>query len=148
MRVYVASSWSNQEHPLFVKYLRDDGHQVYDYRNRAKNDSGFHWSEIDPDWELWTAEEYFSALDHWKAENGFFVDMQALKECDAVVAIQPIGVSASLELGWACGAGKITISVGKPKSPELMLKMCQFVVDRFERAARILRHNRPYDVSH
>jgi hypothetical protein len=50
--------------------------------------------------------------------------MDALKRCDAVVAVQPFGRSASLELGWAAGAGKFTVLLLSDGEPELMVKMC------------------------
>ena len=58
---------------------------------------------------------------------GFQKDMDALRRCDAVVAVQPFGRSASLELGWACGAGKFTILLLADGEPELMVKMCDHV---------------------
>jgi nucleoside 2-deoxyribosyltransferase len=56
-------------------------------------------------------------------EQGFQYDMSALRECDAVVMVQPCGRSAALELGWACGSGKATIVLLAEGEPELMLKM-------------------------
>jgi nucleoside 2-deoxyribosyltransferase len=127
MKVYVASSWRNQEQPSVVEALRQAGHEVYDFRNPAPGNKGFHWSEIDPDWQKWTSEQYRKALDHPVAEDGFALDMQALVDCDAVVAVQPFGRSASLELGWACGAGKFTVLLLATGEPELMVKMVDCV---------------------
>lgn len=40
---------------------------------------------------------------------------------DACVAVQPYGRSASLELGWAIGAGKISVVLlAEGQEPELM----------------------------
>jgi hypothetical protein len=58
-----------------------------------------------------------------RIERGFDYDMTALRNCDALVMVQPCGRSAALELGWACGAGKPTIVLLADGEPELMLRM-------------------------
>jgi nucleoside 2-deoxyribosyltransferase len=63
-------------------------------------------------------------LGHSIAEEGFRLDMNALRWCDTCVMIQPCGRSAALELGWAVGAGKLTVALlADGQEPELMLKM-------------------------
>src|SRR5574340_600650 len=98
-RIYVASSWRNPYQPDVVRALRDDGHDVYDFRDS----DGFHWSEVDPDWQEWKDEvpRYLVGLQHRCAERGFNRDMAALRNCDICVYVMPCGVSASLEAGWA-----------------------------------------------
>ncbi len=127
MKVYVASSWRNLYQPGIVALLRDAGHEVYDFRNPREGDTGFHWSEIDPNWEIWPPEVYRDCLNDPLAEAGFKSDMDALLWCDAVVAVQPFGRSAFLELGWAVGAGKLTILKLDTGEPELMMKMCDHI---------------------
>ena len=127
LNVYVASSWRNERQPEVVRELRYRGYGVYDFRNPRPDDNGFHWSEIDPGWHYWTPEAYRKALSHPLAEAGFASDMQALQACDVVLAVQPFGRSASLELGWACGSGKLTILLLDDGEPELMVKMCDHV---------------------
>ena len=141
MNIYVASSWRNTQQPGVVQCLRVAGHAVYDFRHPREGDNGFHWSEIDPNWQQWTPHRYREALSHPIAERGFQSDMQALHRCDAVVAVQPFGRSASLELGWAAGTGKLTILRLSEGEPELMVKMCtrictemSEVVDHLQRA--------------
>ena len=63
MKVYVASSWRRTErHDEIVTALRAAGHEVYDYRKPhfgpGERGVGFHWSEVDPGWEAWTADQY------------------------------------------------------------------------------------------
>ena len=53
-KIYVASSWRNERQPILVEILRANGHEVYDFRNPKEGDNGFHWSEIDEDWQQWT----------------------------------------------------------------------------------------------
>lgn len=45
-KIYVASSWRNDFQPTVVKYLREAGYDVYDFKN-PPNRSGFAWSSID-----------------------------------------------------------------------------------------------------
>ena len=138
MRIYVASSWRNEHQPEVVLALRNMGHEVYDFRNPREGDSGFHWSEIDPAWESWTPKRYRECLSHPTAEAGFASDMDALRWCEAVVAVQPFGRSASLELGWAAGAGKRTVLLLAAGEPELMVKMCGYVCVEIEEVLEVL----------
>lgn len=32
-KIYVASSWHNQDQPQIVRFLRNLGHEVYDFRH-------------------------------------------------------------------------------------------------------------------
>jgi hypothetical protein len=127
MKIYVATSWRNEDQPNVVQSLLSTGHEVYDFRRPKPGDSGFQWSDIDLKWQQWTPRAYRHALDHPAAEQGFGLDMDALRWCDTVVAIQPFGRSASLELGWACGAGKRTVLLLADGEPELMVKMCDYI---------------------
>ncbi len=119
-KVYVASSWRNAQQPSVVARLRDEGHEVYDFRNPAEGDHGFHWSSIDPEWQEWSPATYVQALHHPLAQAGFKTDMDALRWADAVVLVMPCGRSAHLELGWAVGAGKQTMVLLSDGEPELM----------------------------
>lgn len=127
MKIYVASSWRNEKQPEVVSVLRDSGHDVYDFRNPRQGNNGFHWSQIDPNWRSWTPGEYLLGLQHPLSVEGFSLDMNALSSCECVVAVQPFGRSASLELGWACGAGRYTILLLDSGEPELMVKMCSAI---------------------
>ena len=129
MKIYVASSWRNRYQPVVVKLLRGRGHSVYDF----KDTDGFHWSEVDPKWQTWTPEEYLIGLNHLCAYRGFNRDMTALRECEACIYVMPCGVSASLEAGWACGAGKrLFVYVPELKEPDLMVKMAELCTDNFQ----------------
>ncbi len=127
MNIYVASSWRNEIQPHVVSALKRQGYEVYDFRNPKPGNHGFHWSDLDPDWERWTPEKYRSCLGDQVALDGFRLDMDALRWCDAVIAVQPFGVNASLELGWAAGVGKRTILMLAKGEPELMVKMCDYI---------------------
>jgi nucleoside 2-deoxyribosyltransferase len=135
MRVYVASSWRNNYQPLVVQSLRKDGHDVYDF----KDSEGFHWSEVDPEWQKWTPQSYIKGLSHTCAERGFNRDMKALRECDACVYVMPCGPSASMEMGWAVGAGKPTaVYIPELREPDLMVKMAGLITDDLQKIRDLL----------
>jgi hypothetical protein len=123
VKVFVSSSWRNEQQQPVVLSLRDAGHDVYDFRAPAEGASGFSWAEIDADWLTWSAERFRLSMSDSRIERGFDYDMTALRNCDALVMVQPCGRSAALELGWACGAGKPTIVLLADGEPELMLRM-------------------------
>jgi len=126
-KIYVASSWRNEIQPEVVQALRNAGHEVYDFRNPKEGDNGFHWSEIDPDWQGWTPEKYRDCLNHPVAESDFKSDFDAMEWADVFVGVQPFGRSASLEMGWAAGNGKTTILLLENGEPELMVKMLDHI---------------------
>lgn len=105
--IYVASSWRNEFQSSVVVLLWRAGHSVYDFKNPPQV-TGFSWEEVDPCWRHWSVSDYVSGLRHQRAREGFASDMNALREADACVLVQPCGTSAHLELGWAVGAGKKT----------------------------------------
>ncbi len=123
-KMYVASSWRNQYQPRIVNLLREEGHEIYDFRNPKKNDNGFHWSEIDPNWQEWSPSEYRKALWNPIAEDAFKSDMDALKWADAIVLLLPSGRSAHSEAAWGCGQGTpVVVHIPERCESELMYKM-------------------------
>ena len=123
MKIYVASSWRNQDQPHIVSTLREHGHEVYDFRHPKERDNGFQWSEIDSEWKAWTKYSYRMALQHEAAVRGYNLDLEAMQWADTFVGVQPFGRSASMEMGWATGQGKQTILLLANGEPELMVKM-------------------------
>ena len=124
MKIYVASSWRTPRHDEVVKALRDAGHSVYNYREPP----AFSWEKVDPGWTSWNIKQYLDALNSKEASSGFWKDFDAMNAASVFVGVEPFGVSASLELGWAAGRGKTTILLANDKEvkPELMLKMITF----------------------
>lgn len=130
MKIYIASSWRNDFQPLVCAELREDGHEVYDFRHPVPGNDGFQWRAIDPDgdWQRWSIPEYLRALNHPIADLGFSLDMTALRAADLCVMVMPCGMSASLETGYAIGAGKPTaVYVPGIREPDLMVKMADLV---------------------
>lgn len=127
MRIYVASSWRNPTQPLVVGHLVNAGHDVYDFRNPAPGNGGFGWRQLGlGNVNEWSPETLRLALQHSTAQQGFGLDMGALRACDACVLVLPCGRSAHLELGWAVGAGKraFVLTAETLDEPELMYLMC------------------------
>lgn len=128
MRVYVASSWRNEDQPAVVSTLRAASHEVYDFRNPEPGDHGFDWAEIDPDWQNWTSAEFLKGLDHPAAQRGFKLDRCAMQWAEVFLLLLPCGRSAHLELGWAVGARKITVVLLNDEcEPELMYKLVDHI---------------------
>lgn len=124
LSIYVASSFRNARQSEVVRRLREDGHKVYDFREAT----GFHWRDIDPNWESWTPAQMRDALEHELAKAAFNSDQDALDWCDAVVYVLPCGKSASLELGYAVGAGKLTaVLLDDSGDPETMFKLAHVI---------------------
>jgi hypothetical protein len=128
-RIYVASSWRCPEQPVVVETFRQFGHEVYDFRNPRPGDTGFAWSDIDPDWLAWHPRPFRDALDHPVAVDGFGSDFDAMEWADTFVLVLPCGRSAHLEAGWAIGAGKPTaILLHEDKfEPELMYRLASLI---------------------
>jgi len=123
-KIYAASSWRNDYQPFVVGALREEGHEVYDFRNPTAEDRGFHWSEIDPLWLSWTPLAFVKALLHPVADRGYAKDWGAMQWADTGVLILPCGRSAHLEAGYFVGAGKpLFIYAPELPEPELMYKM-------------------------
>lgn len=132
-KVYVASSWRNQFYPEVVKRLRDEGHQVYDFRNPPHGGKGFRWTDIDENAPNWRFEEYVKGLFHPKAELQFAADLDALEWADTCVLVLPCGRSAHTEAGWMAGAGKRVIAyIPEMVEPELMYKLFDLVVGNLD----------------
>lgn len=140
-RIYLATSWRNELQPRVLQALRDDGHLVYDFRNPADEGpeagnprvTGFSWSNIDPDWELWTPAQQIKAYQHHLAQRGLQLDYDAMRWADAFVMLQPAGRSAALELGWAIGARKLTAVLLAPgQEPELMIRLADHLTGDLE----------------
>ncbi len=125
LNIYVASSFRNTRQPEVVRRLREDGHEVYDFHEAP----GFHWRDLDPNWERWTAKEMRFILNNDdRVSSAFESDQRALDWCDAVVYVLPCGKSASLELGYVVGAGKLAaVLLDDSGEPETMFKLAHVI---------------------
>ena len=123
MKIYVASSWRNQRQPVVVEKLKAEGFDVYDFRHPETGENGFHWYEIDKNWQTWTPYEFIRKLKHPLAEIGYNKGIIALNNADVVVLVSPCGRSAHLELGYAVGRLKKTAILLCNGEPEIMYRM-------------------------
>jgi len=142
MKIYVASSWRNETHPMVVERLRQEGHEVYDFKHPKEDDNGFHWSEIDHDYKYWNVPEFIDALSHPLAGEGYKNDIEAMEWADAIVLVLSSGRSAHLELGWGAGKGLLTIIYlpeGIQYEPELMYKMADYLTPDLDEVVDIVR---------
>ena len=143
MRIYVASSWRNEERQqAAVRALRLHGHEVYDFRNPAEGDHGFSWRQCATPEQLKDPARFRDeVLTHWVARAGFLKDMNALTAADATVLVLPCGRSAHLELGYAIGAKQKTlVLLDDPISePELMYLACSHMCVTLNEVIEALR---------
>ena len=138
-QIYVASSWRNAYQPEVVRYLREQGHEVFDFRNPPDGKGGFFWKDVDPNWEAWTTDDYIRHLgDEW-SEYGFVRDRDAMLACDVCVLVLPCGRSAHTEAGWMSGAGKKVIAyMPEKQEPELMYKLFDAIVTTLDDVQRAI----------
>lgn len=129
-RIYLASSWRNEDQPRILELLRTAGHEVYDFRNPFDGGPtsdvrrGFSWSEIDENWRSWTPAQYRDAMAHPAAVRGFAADFNAMQWADTCVVLLPSGPSAALEAGWCAGSGRdVIVHVAGLREPDLMYKI-------------------------
>ena len=142
--IYLASSWKNEYYASVLQSLRTAGHSVYDFR--TARGSGFSWESIDKNWLNWTNDTklYLDALDHSNSIDGFNIDFKALKQCEICIFLMPCGVSASLEAGWAKGAGKklvVYIPELREANIDLMVKMADLITDDLQKVLDFCRLN-------
>jgi nucleoside 2-deoxyribosyltransferase len=105
--IYLATSWRNEHYDRVLKLLRDNGHEVFDYREK-----GFLFSQLVPEGthvESLPAREQQALLNHPTAEKAFEIDFKALRECEVCVMLYPCGNDAHVELGFAKAYGNHTI---------------------------------------
>ncbi len=138
-RIYVASSWRNKFYPDVVKRLREEGHEVYDFRNPPHGGHGFRWTEIDAKALEWSFNQYSEGLHHPLAERQFAADLEAMEWADTCVLVLPCGRSAHTEAGWFAGAGKRVIAyIPEMVEPELMYKLFASVTDNLDGLAVLI----------
>ena len=127
LKVYIASSWRNEEHQQLVALMRAHGFDVYDFRNA---ETATTWAKMGLP-HLWSTSDFLQCLKHPEAERAFQSDDKALRDCDICILALPCGRSAHLEAGLAMGAGKFTLIYLGDKwdgEPELTYKMADGIV--------------------
>jgi nucleoside 2-deoxyribosyltransferase len=151
-RIYLASSWRNQNQPEILASLRAAGHEVYDFRNPAPGKNGFSWRDCGAQASLdhaKTIPSYLEAIRSDRAAEGFGFDKAALDWCDTCVLLLPCGRSAHLELGYATGQGKDTyVLLHEDKfEPELMYLLNTEICTDVQEVIDLMAERQPYDIA-
>ena len=112
-KVYVASSWSNEHQPRIVAFLRERGHEVYDFRNPERK-TDFRWSQISGNWEKMETDEYLDALEHPLVEAGFRSDFDGHAAGRYLCACAPLRSFSTFRGRMDEGDRKESDSVSEP----------------------------------
>jgi hypothetical protein len=122
MKFFIASPWRNKD---AVKSLTDAltlrGHAAYSFIESGANtatgrsviEEFKNFGESIADWE-----------DDPLIANIFASEMQALRESDTVILLEPAGRSSLTEAGIAYGIGKRVVLVGLVEHPEVVYRIC------------------------
>jgi len=107
VKIYIASSWKNQEAVLFLaSKLENEGFEVDAFCRATDTRYAFHWSElVDNEDDL----KYYDAIEMLadpRTQRAFKEDRKWLDWSDTVIMLMPCGRSSHLEGGYAKGQGK------------------------------------------
>jgi len=131
MKFFIASPWRNKE---VVKELESAlvlrGHVA--------------WSFLDNGANLATGKgvmeefkQFGLSMTNWEndplIENIFKAEIQALKDCETLILLEPSGHSSLAEAGIAYGMGKRVVLVGLAEHPEVIHLICENKYHRFKR---------------
>lgn len=110
MRVYIASSWQNEEAVLsLAAFLRKCGHEVYCFAERSQRQHIFMWPDVvDPE-----RDDGISALLSEDSKKAFAVDLNGLHWANCCVLLLPSGRDSHLEAGYVKGRGGLLYIVGQ-----------------------------------
>ena len=129
MKIYIASSWKNQHAvEMLTSILRDSGHKVHSFIERAISDEGR--SNIKFDFEEW--------INSKDGEDKFNYDLQGATQSDMVIYIGPSGTDAWAEIGAAYASGLPILGLWAKGEPSgLMRRMVVWFKDYKELLAAI-----------
>ena len=119
MKIYLASSWKNQQQVLaLADIFESNGFEVDTFRRKTDKRYAFHWSEfVDTETALQNYDA-ISFLADPRVLRAFQEDKRWLDWADTVVLVLPCGRSAHLEAGYAKGQGKSLYIYGDFKKGE------------------------------
>lgn len=103
MKIYLASSWKNEEIvKLWAELLRRYHHEVDAFCDNSNDRYIFHFSEIGETWDL----DAINFMIDERSQKAFQEDKKWLNWCDCCLLILPAGKSSHLEAGYAKGQDK------------------------------------------
>ncbi len=104
MKIYLATSFSNEHYEPILAQLQGLGFDVYDFKKEA-----FGWCDIAPHVNEWSIPEWKRALSHPLAVETHAKNQWAMQGCDLCILILPSGRASSFNFGWCMGQGKAGI---------------------------------------
>ena len=113
-RIYISSSWRNTTQERLVKKLREQGHQVYDFKHpQGRNDENIwmqvtrkHGLEREYNFHSLTPQTYETIVADDDARQRFREHFEAMQDADTCILLLPAGRSAHTEAGYMAGIGK------------------------------------------
>ncbi len=123
MKFFIASPWRNKE---AVKELESTlvlrGHSAWSFLDNGANlctDTGVmeEFKKFDLSMTNWESDPLI--------ENIFKSEMQALKDCETLILLEPSGHSSLAEAGIAYDMGKRVFLVGLAEHPEVVHLICE-----------------------
>lgn len=107
MKIYIASSWKNQEKVLsLAKRLEAEGFEVDAFCRSTDNRYSFHWSELVDNEDELANYDAIQFLSDPRTQRAFKEDNRWLDWSDTVIMLMPCGKSSHLEAGYKKGQGK------------------------------------------
>lgn len=142
MKIYLASSWKNEDFVReWAKTLAGGGHQVDAFCDPNIGRYVFHFSEIGDPKEL----DAINFLEDGRTQKAFAEDKKWLDWCDVYLLILPAGKSSHLEAGYAKGMGKKLIiwQAEYPKGEfDVMYGFADMVTDSAKEVFGFLKRHR------
>lgn len=114
MKIYIASSWKNQETVLVLaRELESYGFEVDAFCRTTDTRYAFHWSELVDDEDDLKHYDAIEMLADPRTQRAFQEDRKWLDWSACVVMVLPCGRSSHLEAGYAKGKGKALFIYGE-----------------------------------
>jgi len=113
IRIYIASSWKNQEAVLeLAEKLEAVGFEVDAFCRITDKRYSFYWSEFVDDEVTLLDYDALSFIDDPKVQRAFREDKSWLDWANCVIMLMPCGRSSHMEAGYAKGRGKLLYIYG------------------------------------
>ena len=107
MRIYIASSWKNQQTVIsLARLLEDEGFNVDAFCRATDTRYAFHWSELVDSGDDLKNYDAIEMLADPRTQRAYTEDKKWLDWADTVIMLMPCGRSSHLEAGYAKGQGK------------------------------------------
>jgi hypothetical protein len=122
MKFFVASPWRNKDAVRALEAaLTHRGHTAWSFLDNGANLAGG-TSVIEE------FKQFGRSITDWEddplIERIFTLEMQALRNCDAAILLEPSGRSSLAEAGIAYGMGKPVTLIGLVDHPEVVYRIC------------------------